>query len=78
MVLRDTGLQAAVAAAELLRIAIGADPLILRDKQLRVTISAGVAECAGRGGASSDLLRAADQQLYRAKQSGRDRVSPEK
>jgi len=78
MVLRDTGLQAAVAVAELLRVAIGADPLILRDKRLRVTISAGVAECAGRGGVSSDLLRAADQQLYRAKQSGRDRVSPEK
>jgi PleD family two-component response regulator len=32
----------------------------------------------GAAAASSDLLRAADQQLYRAKQSGRDRVSPEK
>ena len=78
MVLRDTGLQAAIDVAELLRIAIGADPLVLRDKQLRVTVSAGVAECVGRGAVSSDLLRAADQQLYRAKQSGRDRVSPEK
>ena len=78
MVLRDTGLQAAIDVAELLRVAIGADPLVLRDKQLRVTVSAGVAECVGRGAGSSDLLRAADQQLYRAKQSGRDRVSPEK
>jgi len=78
MVLRDTGLQAAIDVAELLRVAIGADPLVLRDKQLRVTVSAGVAESVGRGAVSSDLLRAADQQLYRAKQSGRDRVSPEK
>jgi len=78
MVLRDTGLQAAIGVAELLRVAIGTDALVVRDKQLRVTVSAGVAECAGRGGVSSDLLRAADQQLYRAKQSGRDRVSPEK
>jgi diguanylate cyclase (GGDEF)-like protein len=78
VVLRDTGLQAAVGVAEFLRAAIGAHPLTLREKQLRVTISAGVAECSGRGGVSSDLLRAADQQLYRAKQAGRDRVSPEK
>ena len=78
IVLRDTGLQAAIGVAELLRVAIGTDALVVRDKQLRVTVSAGVAECAGRGGVSSDLLRAADQQLYRAKQSGRDRVSPEK
>jgi len=78
MVLRDTGLQAAIGVAELLRVAIGTDALVVRDKQLRVTVSAGVAECAGRGAVSSDLLRAADQQLYRAKQSGRDRVSPEK
>jgi diguanylate cyclase (GGDEF)-like protein len=78
MVLRDTGLQVAIGVADLLRVAIGTHPLVLREKQLRVTISAGVAECVGRGGISSDLLRAADQQLYRAKQSGRDRVSPEK
>ncbi len=77
MVVRDTGLHAAIGIAELLRAAIGADPLMVRDKHLRVTISAGVAECTGRGGVSSDLLRAADQQLYRAKQSGRDRVSPD-
>jgi len=77
MVLRDTGMPAAIAVAEVLRAAVGAQPLMLREKQLRVTISAGVAECVGRGGVSSDLLRAADQQLYRAKQSGRDRVSPE-
>ncbi|HSE11775.1 MAG TPA: GGDEF domain-containing protein [Rudaea sp.] len=76
MVLRDTRLSAAIAVGELLRAAVAARPLILRDKQLRVTISVGVAEWAGRGGASSDILHAADEQLYRSKQAGRDRVSP--
>jgi hypothetical protein len=49
----------------------------LRDKQLRVTISAGVAECAGRGGVRPDLLRSADGSCT-APAIGRDRVSPEK
>ena len=76
MILRATRLPAAVAVADSLRAAIAAQPLLLREQQLQVTISVGVAECSGRGVTSADLLRGADEQLYAAKQTGRNRVAP--
>lgn len=76
MLLRDVSLAQAVAVAEALRTAIAAQPLMLRDLPLPVTISIGVAECAGNQVGASALLDAADAQLYRAKQGGRNRVSP--
>ena len=45
-----------------------------KKKDLRVTVSAGVAECAGRGTKPSDVVQAADAALYKAKQKGRNRV----
>jgi len=75
MLLRDVSLAQAVAIAETLRAAIAAQPLSLRDVQLDVTLSIGVAACGSGEISSATLLAAADEQLYRAKQEGRNRVS---
>jgi diguanylate cyclase (GGDEF)-like protein len=44
--------------------------------KLNITVSAGVAEQGGRLALPEDVLRAADEALYRAKRSGRNRVIP--
>jgi diguanylate cyclase (GGDEF)-like protein len=50
--------------------------LRLADKTLSVTVSIGIAEPDGQHSTPAEVLRAADQALYRAKQGGRNRVSP--
>ena len=75
MLLRDVSLAQAQAIAETLRAAIAAQPLSLRDVRLEVTLSIGVAACGDGEVSSAALLAAADAQLYRAKQGGRNRVS---
>ncbi|HEY2396362.1 MAG TPA: GGDEF domain-containing protein [Rudaea sp.] len=75
MLLREVKLPEAIAIADRLRAAIAATPLLLRDVQLSTTISIGVAEYGSGADNSSALLHAADEQLYRAKQGGRNRVA---
>lgn len=77
MLLPDETLARAIAVGERLRMAIAARPLQLRDTPLAITISIGVAECATPDSGSAALLAAADAQLYRAKQAGRNRVCPQ-
>ena len=48
-------------------------PITLDDTSLSVTLSAGVA-CSYREIAPDDLIRLADQALYRAKDAGRNRI----
>ncbi len=43
--------------------------------QVRVTVSIGVADSAAAGPTSADVVRAADEALYRAKHAGRNRVA---
>jgi len=45
-----------------------------KKKDLKVTVSAGVADCARRGVKPTDVVQAADAALYKAKQRGRNRV----
>ena len=76
MLLPGAALAVAVAVAEQLRRAVSAAPLQLQELELPVTISIGVSACSGTDAGASSLLRAADDELYRAKQRGRNRVSP--
>jgi diguanylate cyclase (GGDEF)-like protein len=43
--------------------------------QERITISIGVADDGGRSSSAQDVIKAADQALYRAKRDGRNRIS---
>lgn len=74
VLLPETSLDEAMAVAERLRAAVAA--LALPDLEgLEVRMSLGVAEARGVGSAGADpLLAAADDALYRAKRTGRDRV----
>lgn len=70
----DTTMEAAVLCAERVRSAIESAPLVADVPHLRASISIGVA-CRDPGTTDPDsLLKRADQSLYLAKQSGRNRV----
>ncbi len=70
----DTPLNAARRLGERLREAIAAEPVKVGDVQLGVTVSIGVAEKAIGCDNLDVLIKAADDALYRAKRSGRNRV----
>ncbi|MGH9150934.1 MAG: GGDEF domain-containing protein [Acidimicrobiales bacterium] len=73
VVLPDTALTEARAAAERLRVAVAASPVRTRNADIPVTISIGVAGCT-----TSDkgrVLADADRALSRAKDAGRNRAS---
>jgi diguanylate cyclase (GGDEF)-like protein len=77
VVLPQTSRWGAVQVAEALRAAIQQQQLQHRDSPIGnyVSLSVGVASLfPSLDGAPKDLLQAADQALYRAKQQGRDRV----
>jgi diguanylate cyclase (GGDEF)-like protein len=74
LVLRDSSLQRAAVLAENLRAIVGAHPIDTHDEHLTVTISIGVAQSGSDGNTPSELLRRADERMYRAKQEGRNRV----
>jgi len=71
----STPLQMAKAAAERVRIAVAASQPVFEDKNLPVTVSLGVAEFKpGSTEAPDELFGRADEKLYQAKDSGRNRV----
>lgn len=75
VVLPDTGLEDARLRAEQLRMGMAAKSIVIEGDRIgSVTLSAGVSS--GRAGTidADTLLQQADQALYRAKQSGRNRV----
>ena len=74
LLLPDTPLDAAMSKVEGLCAHVRARPIVYREAELRVTLSAGVAASPDNAAAPAELLRAADGALYRAKESGRDRV----
>jgi diguanylate cyclase (GGDEF)-like protein len=73
IVLPETPLTQALTAAEKLRQAIEGYPWHTLAANLTVTISCGLASHQ-RGQTRNELLRLADQELYRAKRGGRNRV----
>lgn len=61
-------------AAERIRSAIEKHPFTLDDVTMQVTISIGIATEPEHGAERRALVKAADEALYRAKESGRNRV----
>ncbi len=74
LVYAEQDLTEAAASTERLRRAIEASPFDLGGTPATVTVSIGLAQWRRGMSSLSDLMRAADQQLYRAKQAGRNRI----
>ena len=76
VVMPDTDVAFALQVSERLRKSIETTPFpISRDpKNLKLTISIGIAGSEGEGDSASALLHRADQALYRAKRTGRNKV----
>lgn len=69
----DCAVAGAVLLAERFREAISAEPMVITGGSLTVTMSFGVATTSDMD-QSGQLLRSADEALYRAKEQGRNRV----
>lgn len=76
IIMPDTDLSFAFMVAERLRMFVADEPFKLEtcSKDLNLTISIGVACSEGSGDTSAELMKRADQALYRAKRDGRNRV----
>jgi diguanylate cyclase (GGDEF)-like protein len=74
VVITGAGKAQAAAVAENIRRAMEARAFDFGGRPSRVTVSFGVAEFPAEGAAAGQLVRAADERLYRAKESGRNRV----
>lgn len=72
-VLYDVALPKAAELAEQLRAAIEANTFAIGDTKIAVTVSIGVARLSDAG-SLDEAIRNADKALYRAKESGRNRV----
>jgi two-component system, cell cycle response regulator len=73
IVLPETSLAGAVALAENLRTRVGSHAFAFQGEQIPVTISIGCALLQDDK-AATDLIQRADEKLYQAKRSGRNRV----
>lgn len=74
IVMPDTDPDEARGLGEALRKVVEAEPFDLGSTSQRITISGGIAVWQSGMEGTSDLLRAADRQLYAAKDSGRNRI----
>jgi diguanylate cyclase (GGDEF)-like protein len=76
VLLTNTGLtvSAALQAAERLRKVLAAQDFAFSGRKVRLTVSIGVAYTTGKTAASKTILARADQALYQAKRSGKNRV----
>ncbi len=77
IVLPETDLKGAAAAAERIRRKVEAEKIKLNGKEVGVTISLGVAalERPGKGIKKSDIIDLADKALYKSKTSGRNKIT---
>ena len=76
VVMPDTDMTVATMVAERLRRRIAADPFPIAggERKVEVTISIGIAAVSGAEDSAANVLKRADQALYRAKRDGRNRV----
>lgn len=73
-ILPDTSLDRAVVPIERLRAMVENTPFMYGDKNVKVTISAGIAGFSSDMATEKELVEHADRALYVAKESGRNRV----
>lgn len=78
LLLPETDLAAALARAEEIRGAVDRERFVFDDVAIPITISAGVAEAWAGMREPDEFVAAADHCLYRAKESGRNRVEPKR
>jgi diguanylate cyclase (GGDEF)-like protein len=74
LILPDTTLEEARQLADTIRASVEGETFRIGDEDHGITLSAGVATWEAGMADISDLLKAADRQLYSAKSSGRNRV----
>jgi two-component system cell cycle response regulator len=76
IVMPETDLHVAGMVAERLRRSIAGEPFAIEKgaRRIEVTISIGISTLETKGEAIGDVLKRADQALYRAKNDGRNRV----
>jgi two-component system cell cycle response regulator len=76
IVMPETDMAVAATVAERLRRRIATEgfPIEQGNKSIEVTISIGLASIEGADDTAANLLKRADQALYRAKRDGRNRV----
>jgi len=73
-ILPETDLPGAVTIAEELRLQVAAQPFAVEGREVRITVSIGVATLVP-GMQAEQLYKSADEMLYRAKRDGRNQVS---
>ena len=74
VMLPETELEGARALAETLRAKVEENPFVFQSDRISVTISLGCATLAEADRSATELLKRADERLYEAKRSGRNRV----
>jgi diguanylate cyclase (GGDEF)-like protein len=74
LILPETSLAAAATLAEKIRTAVMEHLFLHEDQKIPVTVSLGVAEVRPPMQTGKELVRAADEKLYEAKRTGRNRV----
>jgi diguanylate cyclase (GGDEF)-like protein len=74
IVLPETNLEGARALAEGLREKVQQSRFVFQNEEIKATISIGVAQLSDEDRTNLDLIKRADQKLYEAKRSGRNRV----
>jgi two-component system cell cycle response regulator len=79
IVMPETDMAVATMVAERLRRRIASDPFAIQQgaRSVEVTISIGLAALGAASDTAAQILKRADQALYRAKRDGRNRVVPD-
>jgi two-component system cell cycle response regulator len=76
LIMQETPGPKALLAAERIRRLVAETPFIYEEKEIRATVSIGIATWPAEGlDSMQDLVRAADANLYKAKHAGRNRIA---
>lgn len=74
IILPETAAEGAVMAAEKLRRAVEETTILIDNSEIKITMSFGVAELSENAADCEEIIRQADQAMYQAKNSGRNKV----